>query len=181
MNRDRRYIKAVLALIAAGLIYYGMTQKQASGPSTLKQTPAQPVLTPISVPSATPPVVPSPNDAAAAENPIDPPTLRQAREEVGQDPHRTPPSLVRFAQELARKEDLAKGSPAVAESLFSDLERCMQPRSEAVPPQAQVVCVTTAEELSQRDPDRFQDRSARLEQSASDEVKRLLSALKRFQ
>lgn len=111
---------------------------------------------------------------------IHPPTTRLLRKEALRDPHAPPPTLVRFADELAAKIQDAQDSSGSATRLFSELSECVGAREgaeDSPPAQIQALCLNAARSLAQSDPQGYQASYDSLKSRAQPGALRLQSAL----
>ncbi len=154
------------------------TSSQATPQAIEPSTPVS------SAPSVFSAATPSPLSSQPTPNgPLELPTLREVRDQISQDPHHTPPALLKFAKDLSAHAEAAKRSPQSAKLFFETLEDCVREgkeQGESVPVAAQTLCLTTAEELSKIYPDELGTRMQTLQQNASPDAKRIRNALKRF-
>src|SRR4051812_2389878 len=98
------WILLLLVAVAAVLIFKSIDRPEADAPATnaVSQTLETSASAPPPVASPSPVSSPSPTpDLATVDQPIDTPDVNKLREEVGRDPHSTPPSLLAFAQKMA--------------------------------------------------------------------------------
>jgi hypothetical protein len=79
------------------------------------------------------------------ETPLKGPALNQLKDEVQSDSHGTPPSLIIFAQTMAKKMIIAKSSSAKAKSFFPDLEKCVKEEEVTA---VRGLCLQNAEDLA---------------------------------
>lgn len=73
------------------------------------------------------------------------PAPNQVRQEVRDDPHRVPPSLIRFARILGSELERAHADPSFAIQLLSSLEECV--RSTEVIESARAVCLRQSKRI----------------------------------
>ena len=138
-----------------------VTNDAVAEPGVIARTEAGAVATPIASPAASP---------ALIEN---------IRQEVAENPHHTPPSLIAFAQHLAARMEHAEGSSdsRAARVLFEELAQCMSTGHGAGRvPQLQVSCLTNAERLAIKYPE-LRDAAKKLREQAPQDVKTLMRAL----
>ncbi len=76
------------------------------------------------------------------------PKIEDIREEIAQDPHQTPQSLLNFAVELSEKMDVALRSREASEFLLSELKDCTAGEKVKTAPSASAACIKNAYELS---------------------------------
>lgn len=137
MDRKSKWkiVATSLAIIAIALAFTiftwkktGLQQLAQLGSTDLKPSPPpSPVLD-----VALPPPAASPEatgDRARHESPpsgesLNPPSTSKLREEIKADPHRTPPSFLKFARETAVRIEAAKGSPEKTRRLYEELQSC---------------------------------------------------------
>lgn len=107
------------------------------------------------------------------------PDRKRLREETRSNPHRTPPSLGRFAEALSHRSDVKQreGSRGAREFL-SELRQCAVSGKER-PPVVQALCVDHATRLIERYPE-LQGEAERLRADSPPEARRLAEALKRL-
>jgi hypothetical protein len=99
------------------------------------------------IPSGTP----SENSDQEDTHEVSPPTLAKVAEEVRQDPHSTPPSLLRFASDLGAQMNEAIQSESSAKAFFSQLEECIRGQGgQATAKSAQAICLSDAKRLGSR-------------------------------
>lgn len=79
------------------------------------------------------------------------PDQRAVIEEVRQDPHQTPDSLIKFAEALGPLVEKALQNPKDAGVLTSALERCVT--DDSVIASARALCLSKAEQLSEAFPE----------------------------
>jgi hypothetical protein len=114
----------------------------------------------------------------AAPDEVTLPSLEEYQKEGSENPHRTPPSLLKFSQELAPMMEKAHQSEEYAKTLFTKLETCA-----GTPglPQARAICTVNAGQLVRDWGDRphsdFEARFNKIAQSLPDDVKMLVQAL----
>lgn len=196
MNRNSRTLPLVLIVFAIAIVFWvggrfafqsgtsdhsiqgnqGETTPAASPSITISPTSSAPSPT---FSSATQVTTSTPSSAGS----LKPPSMRDVREQVEQDPHHTPPALIQFAKEITAQAQAAKQSPESAKAFFGQLEDCVRSgrgEGDSVPVPAQTLCLTTAEEFAKLYPNELGQRLPALEQGASPEVKRIHEALNRF-
>lgn len=105
------------------------------------------------------------------------PTTEALREEVRKNPHRTPPSLVKFAGDLADRMSAARTDEAKASQLLGEFEDCLQ--SESAPSSVRTVCLANAGRLARFHPG-LDDRYKALFEAAPSDIQRQLRSLGRL-
>jgi hypothetical protein len=95
--------------------------------------------------------------------------------EYQEDPHASPPSLIKFAEQMAMQIQEAKKSPEKVNAVFSQLENCVDESKGSVT-SLRAYCLWNAERLMQAYPD-FYERYHSLQRRASDDVLILARAI----
>lgn len=103
---------------------------------------------------------------------LSPPTSEEIRDEVENNPHRTPNVLIQFARSVAPRMKEAKNDAIKATELFNELESCVTFPGTA---SMQAYCLSNAKTLSQSHP-MLSSRYSALENQASQDVKDLMQA-----
>jgi hypothetical protein len=111
--------------------------------------------------------------------PLAPPSLAQVREEIQENPHVTPRSILAFASTLAPKIELALRSEEKATQVLEELEDCVLRMRGDSPVAIRAICLSNARFLGKRFPGLQPKIEALLEKSDSDSL-RLLRAIGRF-
>jgi hypothetical protein len=78
------------------------------------------------------------------------PSREAVRKEVAENPHATPPSLLRFGQSLAPMMDEALRNPTYAAGLVREFRDCAW--DESTPEVARAVCLSNARRLAKVHP-----------------------------
>lgn len=87
---------------------------------------------------------------------LDPPGLDTLREEVAEDPHQTPPSVLAFSNRLAKEMSRAFRSREYARRLYAGLEDCADEPSGASPLAVRTICTVNAARLAGKYPGDFE-------------------------
>jgi len=83
------------------------------------------------------------------DEPLHPPGVSAARQDVEADPHGTPNTLVEFAGQLGGRMDEALGSKEKATELFAELEKCVEDPSGNGLDSVRALCLWDASRLAQ--------------------------------
>ena len=135
---------ALILLVLVPALFFLLRKKEPVIQSTI------PLLAP-SAPGTVPPPTQTPVPSAASD-PIEIPSPESMQAEVDQDPHSTPPSLLRFAESLAPQFDAALKDEPAAVHFFSKLKDCvMAPRTQATYA-IRALCLKNAKRLTERYP-----------------------------
>jgi hypothetical protein len=137
---------AFVILLIAAIIAYGIFHRPQILKSDLPESSLPlPEITPSRSPS-----VQLPDETQVAK----PPSVNDLREEVKQNVHMTPPSLIRFGADIGARMKAAKQNKAEAIKLLSELKTCASPISLTESPvQARALCIVSARELAQAWPE----------------------------
>ncbi|MDR3607690.1 MAG: hypothetical protein P4M08_09950 [Oligoflexia bacterium] len=166
------FASVISAVVLA--IYFWHAEPRRLSPNPLESAAPQKMQVVSVVPVTAPSQAATLGDSARLQFP-DPETLKH---EAGDDLHATPPSLIRFAQEISSRIESAKQSPDAAKALFDRFENECVGAQVAIP--AQTLCLNGAEELAQKYPEELKDRYERLQASAPERVKQLQGALEKL-
>lgn len=82
-----------------------------------------------------------------------PPLLSTLREEIKQNPHVTPQSLIEYAQNVGKRMEAALSSNYNAVTLFGELQECVEGSEYQGSPSLQAFCISSAERLAQAHPE----------------------------
>ncbi len=105
---------------------------------------------------------------------LEPPRTEQVRREIENDPHRTPPSLLRFAERMGEKMDIARVEAVFARDFMGELENCVQSSEGAL--SAKALCLRNAERLAGSHP-QLNPILERMRSRAPEEVRDLVMRL----
>ncbi len=97
-------------------------------------------------------------DSAHAQRsplPFNAPDAATYRAEVERNPHETPPSLLRFAAEVAQRQAEVQRTPHLRGTLFDDLGRCALDAQRQLPSSARSFCLLQLRQLASRHPAQF--------------------------
>ncbi|MGK5090131.1 hypothetical protein WDW86_21485 [Bdellovibrionota bacterium FG-2] len=147
--------------------------KNGAGEEAIKVVPVPP---PSGVPLGAALMQPAPLSSSQPSADLTPrslpiPSTEQMRVEVAANPHGHPPSLMRFAEVLAKKMEDSEKSPEKARVLFDELEECLKNRDTTS--MILALCYFNAEELSEDYPE-FDARAKRAAENLPKDVKQLL-------
>lgn len=178
----------IASVVILGILFFLLKARNAPVPltppenSTLNDTRngAPPPLG--STPESTPPgvvTVPLPTIQAEELRALRSaaPKHRTVWEEAEQDPHTTPPSLLKFAREMAPLMERALANPKDAELLTNELEQCML--NDTLAQSARALCLSNAERLAAKHPG-LKNQAEAMKRKASPEIARLVDASKKF-
>jgi hypothetical protein len=85
------------------------------------------------------------NETENAIHPLSAPSMDQVRQEVADNPHRTPISIIDFAAKLGTQMERALESEEIALSLFDELKKCAL--NSSLPTSIQTICLSNAQIL----------------------------------
>lgn len=102
------------------------------------------------------------------------PALDVAREEVRNNPHTPPKSLLQFANQIADRFDDVEKNPDQADAFMSELEDCVRDGNNRLT-SARALCLTNAEDLGAMFP-QLAERLNQLKASAPSEIRDLARA-----
>jgi hypothetical protein len=158
-------IASLLVLVAAA--YWIVHSGQAPGENLIVEAPAPiPIFSSSPAPSVTEEKTTSLKDQVAK-----PPLVSDLREEARQNPHETPPSLLRFGADIGVRMKEAQKNKAAAVAFLAELKTCaVPPHLDESPVQARALCIVSAHELAQAWPDLSGDVDELVENSDSDAV-----------
>lgn len=105
------------------------------------------------------------------------PDLETVREEVSQNPHSTPQSLVRFAEKLGPLMERALQEVTFAEKLAEEFQLCAW--DESIPTSARALCLSDAENLANVHLS-LREKTNEIRRGASQEVIRLVDSSRVF-
>ena len=157
MNRNNSLIFATLLLALLGYGYWRADPKSAEVPmssmnptttSNLTSHPAD--QTKVVAPSPTPKTQASPPQKTIAEMA---PKKEELREQVAENPHQAPSSLLTFAAELGDRLDQAVANPSQTRPFFKELSDCVQGAGAGSSTSVQAVCLATARRMSESVPE----------------------------
>jgi len=97
---------------------------------------------------------------------LEAPPVQNLRDEVAKDPHGTPPSLLRYAAQIADRMEAAFQSPQEADRLYPELEDCVKDPGGTVTQTVKLTCYVNALRLSRRYGKRFEGRAEALAQAS---------------
>ncbi|HTL12310.1 MAG TPA: hypothetical protein VL588_07470 [Bdellovibrionota bacterium] len=97
---------------------------------------------------------------------LEAPPVQNLRDEVAKDPHGTPPSLLRYAAQMADRMEAAFQSPEEADRLYPELEDCVKDPGGTVTQTVKLTCYVNALRLSRRYGKRFEGRADALAQAS---------------
>lgn len=137
----------------------------SAGTLAAKETPLPTGAEPTSTPGANPPKV----------GKIAPPSVAQLRDEVAQDPHKTPDSLLRFGAQVGARMKEANQSESLARDFLGELGDCARAKTGSVPVQSQALCLDAAQSLAKKWPS-LQAPVKELFKSANPDAVRLLTS-----
>jgi hypothetical protein len=112
-----------------------------------------------------------PSDSA----PLGVPGRDKIQEEIAENPHQTPVSLLQYAENIALKIEEATNDPEKAKALFTELENCVSDNSSRSAPSLQALCLANADELALTHPE-LQGRYQELLKVAPSDARKLLEA-----
>jgi hypothetical protein len=153
---------AVIGIVAAAIILAVLfvRSRETSSPESAnsKQTEIQSPVAAAPSPGPSPVVKEASATASAGGSPTrrvieSAPTLDKARDEVGENPHVTPKSLISFARELGPRMEMAMKSSEAADTLFTELEECAGSPRGRLNPSAQALCLVDMRDLAKKYPD----------------------------
>ncbi len=87
--------------------------------------------------------------------PFGAPRLETYRAEAAQDPHGTPPSLLRFAERVAERQVQAMEDPFLRRPFFDELGRCARDSGNSLPPSVRAFCLARMETFAAKFPSPF--------------------------
>ncbi len=160
----RRFgIWLLIALILLGILGWKWSGSRAQSPVTSEEStlvseePANPDQ------EALPPEPTTPKDAMPPTNPAaksltnvlpQMPDLERIRQEVREDPHGTPPSLVQFATEVSDRLEEIHGDRQAESEFLRELLACSLPENpNSRPSSLQAFCFSTAKEMAEEIPE----------------------------
>jgi hypothetical protein len=155
--------KVLWAILALGVLLlilkFSSTDHRATVAITESPSPS-----PTEVISSSPVITETPEEIARIKNvpaeskktltlESESPSLDQVRKEAEQNPHQTPPSIIKFAADLGEKMEAARQSEGDAQKLYPELASCAQDipaKSYASTPR--MLCFSDAVELAKQYP-----------------------------
>jgi len=103
------------------------------------------------------------------------PARDRIQEEISDNPHQTPVSLLQYAENIALKIEEATNDPEKAKALFTELETCVNDNSSRSAPSLQALCLANADELALTHPE-LQGRYQEMLKGAPADARKLLEA-----
>jgi hypothetical protein len=107
----------------------------------------------------------------------EPPDEKTIRDEVAQDPHRTPPGLIAYAVQLGKELDAALTSETRARIYLEKMRSCLSSDSRAAA--AQVLCLRHSELVARAYPT-LDAEAAELNQLASPQVREIAGDMEKI-
>jgi hypothetical protein len=86
---------------------------------------------------------------SAADRELAPPQLAQMKQDIAADPHATPASMIRFAQELGGRLEGAMKSEQAARAFVSEMSACVKGN---YPSSVQALCLVSVRALADEKP-----------------------------
>jgi len=115
-------------------------------------------------PNPTPQKAPA-KPEAAPEHSLVPPAEATLEQEIQENPHSTPPSIINFASSLAPSMEKAKSDEKFAVSFFHELSGCASENLEKSDPTIRAICAGNAYRLSKMYPDSLKSDYIKLQKS----------------
>ncbi len=106
-----------------------------------------------------------------------PPLLSTLRDEIKQNPHVTPQSLIEYAQNIGKRMEAALSSNYNAINLFDELKECVESQDYQGSPSLQAFCISSAERLAQAHPEELMGKYRAMLEKVPDDSAALMHAI----
>ena len=168
--KSKFLLATALLIVVAAVFIFGRPRP------TAKTLEPEPMLSPegVPVPFPSPSVSPKVAPSKSADLPLveTMPSVESMRSEVEANPHRTPPSLLAFAAQLAPRFDEALKSPVAAEKFFGELKDCVQALPSTNTRSVRALCLMNVRRIGEKLP-AFHARVNEFLEKADPEIVRL--------